>query len=49
MKKEIKVFTEEKLLTALEANGEEAKSIIENEDKFERLVQRLEKKLKLIQ
>jgi len=42
------VINEEKLKQALEANNEEAKSTINDEDKFERLVQRLENKLKLI-
>lgn len=48
MKIENKVFTEEKLKTVLESNSEEAKSTINDEDKFERLVQRLEIKLKLV-
>ena len=48
MEKENKVFTDEKLRKALETNSEEAKSTIKDEDKFERLVQRLENKLKLI-
>ena len=48
MEKENKVFTVEKLRKALETNSEEAKSTIKDEDKFERLVQRLENKLKLI-
>ena len=48
MKKENKVFTEEKMKKALEAHNEEAKAAIEGEDKFERLIQRLENKLKLI-
>lgn len=41
-------FTEETLTNALGANKEEAQATIEDEDKFERLVQRLENKLKLI-
>ena len=48
MKIENKVFTEEKLKTVLESNSEESKSTINNEDEFERLIQRLESKLKLI-
>ncbi|NLB40716.1 MAG: DUF1232 domain-containing protein [Clostridiales bacterium] len=48
MERENKVFTDEKLRKALETNSEEAKSTIKDEDKFERLVQRLENKLKLI-
>ncbi|AWK51595.1 hypothetical protein DIC82_11400 [Clostridium beijerinckii] len=48
MKIENKAFTEEKLKTVLESNSEEAKSTINDEDKFERLVQRLEIKLKLV-
>ena len=48
MKIENKVFTEEKLKTVLESNSEEAKSTINDEDKFERLIQRLEIKLKLV-
>lgn len=48
MKIENKIFTEEKLKTVLESNSEEAKSTINDEDKFERLVQRLEIKLKLV-
>lgn len=48
MEIENKVFTEEKLKTVLESNSEEAKSTINDEDKFERLVQRLEIKLKLV-
>ena len=41
-------FSEEELKQVLEDNKEEAKSTIEDEDKFERLIQRLEKKLKLM-
>ena len=48
MERDNKVFTDEKLRKALETNSEEAKSTIKDEDKFERLVQRLENKLKLI-
>ncbi|AGF57416.1 uncharacterized membrane protein YkvA (DUF1232 family) [Clostridium saccharoperbutylacetonicum] len=48
MKIENKVFTEEKLKTVLDSNSEEAQSTINDEDKFERLVQRLEIKLKLV-
>lgn len=48
MKIENKVFTEEKLKTVLESNSEESKSTINDEDEFERLIQRLEIKLKLI-
>lgn len=48
MKRKDEVFTEEKIKTLLEANSEEAKSVINDEDKFERLVQRIENKLKLI-
>lgn len=48
MEKENKVFAEEPLIKALETNKEEATSTINDEDKFERLVQRLENKLKLI-
>lgn len=48
MKKANDGFTDEKLKKALETNNEEAKSTINDEDKFERLVQRLENKLKLI-
>lgn len=48
MKKANDEFTEETLRKALETNNEEAKSTIEDEDKFERFVQRLENKLKLI-
>ena len=40
--------TEEKLNKALAPYKEEAESIIEDEDRFERIIQRLEKKLKLI-
>ena len=48
MKMENKVLTEENLKTALESNSEEAKSTINDEDEFERLIQRLEIKLKLV-
>jgi len=48
MEKENKVITVKKLKKALETNSEEAKATINDEDKFERLVQRLENKLKLI-
>ncbi len=48
MEKANEIFTEEKLEKALEPYNEEAKSTIEDEDKFERFVQRLEKKLKLV-
>ena len=48
MENENKAFTEEKLEKTLEPYSEEAKSTIEDEDKFERFVQRLEKKLKLV-
>lgn len=41
-------FTEEDFETKLGDYKEEAKSMIEDEDKFERFVQRLENKLKLI-
>lgn len=48
MEKIIKVITVKKLKKALDTNSEEAKATINNEDKFERLIQRLENKLKLI-
>jgi len=48
MDKESEVFTEEKLEKVLGTYSEEAKSTIEDEDKFERFVQRLENKLKQI-
>ncbi|MBD7913378.1 MULTISPECIES: YkvA family protein [Clostridium] len=48
MKRQNEAFTEEKIKTVLKSNSEEAKSTIEDEDKFERLVQRLENKLKLV-
>jgi uncharacterized membrane protein YkvA (DUF1232 family) len=48
LKKENEILTDEKLRKALETNSEEARTTIKDEDKFERLVQRLEKKLKLI-
>ena len=48
MKKSNDGFTDEKLRKALETNNEEAKSTINDEDKFEQLLQRLENKLKLI-
>lgn len=48
MEKENKVFTEEEVENALVLYREEAKTIIENEDNFERFVQKLENKLKLI-
>ena len=41
-------FSKKELEQALEVNMEEAKSTIEDEDKFERLIERLEKKLKLM-
>jgi uncharacterized membrane protein YkvA (DUF1232 family) len=43
-----KKFSKEELEQALEMNKEEATSTIEDEDKFERLIERLEKKLKLM-
>ena len=48
MGKANQVFAEEKLEKALETYSEEAKSTIEDENKFERFVQRLENKLELI-
>ena len=48
MEKENKVITEEELVDALETFNEEASSTIQDADKFERFVQRLENKLKLI-
>jgi len=48
MEIENKVFTDKQLSQALESNNEEAKSAIKDEDKFERLIQRLENKLKLV-
>lgn len=48
MKKGNDGFSEGTLRKALESNNEEAKSTVSDEDKFERLVQRLENKLKLI-
>jgi uncharacterized membrane protein YkvA (DUF1232 family) len=48
LEKENKVFTVKKLRKALETNSEEAKLTINDEDKYERLVQRLENKVKLI-
>lgn len=48
MEKENNAFTVKRLRKALESNSEEAKLTIHDEDKFERLIQRLEKKLKLI-
>ena len=43
-----KLLSEEDMIKALESNSDEAKSTIDDEDKFERLIQRLENKLKLI-
>ncbi len=43
-----KEFSKEELEQALVMNNEEAKSTIEDEDKFERLTEKLEKKLKLM-
>lgn len=48
MEKPDKIFTEDVLKKELAANSEEAKSAIEDQDKFEKLVQRLENKLKLV-
>lgn len=48
MKKTDNEFNDDKLKQVLETNNEEAQATIKDEDKFERLVQRLEKKLKLI-
>ncbi|NLE26127.1 MAG: DUF1232 domain-containing protein [Clostridiaceae bacterium] len=48
MEKENKVITEKELANALETFSEEASLTIQDEDKFERFVQRLENKLKLI-
>jgi len=48
MEKENNLFTDKELRKALGTNSEEAKLTINDEDKFERLVQRLENKLKLI-
>ncbi len=42
-----KLFTDETLSNALESNQDEAQTLIQDEDKFERFVQRLEQKLKL--
>ncbi len=48
MENEKKLLSEEDIVKALETNSDEAKSTIDDEDKFEKLIQRLEKKLKLI-
>ena len=48
MENEKKLLSEEDIVRALETNSDEAKSTIDDEDKFERLIQRLENKLKLI-
>lgn len=42
-----KLFTDETLSNALKSNQNEAETLIHDEDKFERFVQRLEQKLKL--
>lgn len=43
-----KEFDEQKALKELEKGYKEAEKLLENEDKFERFLQRLEKKLKII-
>jgi len=48
MENEKKLLSEQDIIKALENNSDEAKSTIDDEDKFERLIQRLENKLKLI-
>lgn len=48
MENENKLLSEEDIIKALETNSDEAKSTISDEDKFERLIQRLEKKLAMI-
>ena len=43
MENENKLLSEEDIVKALETNSDEAKSTIADEDKFEKLIQRLEK------
>ncbi|WP_317855523.1 YkvA family protein [Chakrabartyella piscis] len=41
-------FSKQQLLAVLEANDKEAEKILKNEEKFERLIARLEEKIKMV-